>query len=58
MKNQPSVHLCDFPNLSFIKVEKDIVEKMDGHFKEETYPEFDPQAYNQNVYAEFERAIQ
>ena len=29
MKNQPSVHLCDFPNLSFIKVEKDIVEKMD-----------------------------
>ncbi len=31
---------------------------MDGHFKEETYPEFDPQAYNQNVYAEFERAIQ
>ena len=31
---------------------------LDGDFREEAYPKFDPQAYNQNVYAEFERAIQ
>ena len=31
---------------------------LDGNFREEAYPEFEPQAYNQNVYAEFERAIQ
>ena len=30
---------------------------LDGNFREEAYPEFEPQAYNQNVYAEFERAI-
>lgn len=30
---------------------------LDGNFREEAYPEFEPQAYNQNAYAEFERAI-
>lgn len=30
---------------------------LDGNFREEAYSEFEPQAYNQNVYAEFERAI-